>query len=147
MKQDYGKPRDEGKKWGQDKHPGLGVFCNYVQLTPARCRITFLYTLWTAPTSWCVDLLPGKCPKKENAAFWDAVIISAADEQQAAAFRLQIQRKRERGLLPLVPYHVFADLPGAKMGMSLSDYVLEVLSLARSVGYICWSHDVSQIYL
>ncbi|KAM7290741.1 fucose-1-phosphate guanylyltransferase [Ixodes scapularis] len=62
------------------------------------------------------DALRGKCPKKENAAFWDAVIISAADEQQAAAFRLQIQRKRERGLLPLVPYHVFADLPGAKMG-------------------------------
>uniref|UniRef100_A0A6B0VDN4 Putative fucose-1-phosphate guanyltransferase n=1 Tax=Ixodes ricinus TaxID=34613 RepID=A0A6B0VDN4_IXORI len=62
------------------------------------------------------DALRGKCPKKENAVFWDAVVISAADEQQAAAFRLQIQRKSEQGLLPLVPYHVFADLPGAKMG-------------------------------
>lgn len=62
------------------------------------------------------DALRGKCPKKENASFWDAVVISAADEQQAAAFRLQIHGKRDRGLLPLVPYHVFADLPGAKMG-------------------------------
>ncbi|KAG0419989.1 hypothetical protein HPB47_003747, partial [Ixodes persulcatus] len=62
------------------------------------------------------DALRGKCPKKENAVFWDAVVISAADEQQAAAFRLQIQRKKERGLLPLVPYHVVSDLPGAKMG-------------------------------
>ncbi|CAN7945774.1 unnamed protein product [Ixodes hexagonus] len=62
------------------------------------------------------DALRGKCPKKENALFWDAVVISAADEQQAAAFRLQIHRKKENGLLPVVPYHIFADLPGAKMG-------------------------------
>ncbi|KAH9373805.1 hypothetical protein HPB48_007473 [Haemaphysalis longicornis] len=42
--------------------------------------------------------------------------LSAADEDQACAFRLQIDDRKKRNLIPLVPYHVFPDPPGPKIG-------------------------------
>lgn len=67
----------------------------------------------------CIDsyeALRGKVPKEVGVAFWDAVVISAADEDQACAFRVQIGDRKKRNLIPLVPYHVFPDPPGPKIG-------------------------------
>lgn len=62
------------------------------------------------------EALRGKVPSEVDIAFWDAVVISAADEDQATAFREQIAQRKERNLIPLVPYHVFSDPPGPKVG-------------------------------
>nr|XP_037277246.1 LOW QUALITY PROTEIN: fucose-1-phosphate guanylyltransferase-like [Rhipicephalus microplus] len=67
----------------------------------------------------CIDsyeALRGKVPSEVEILFWDAVVISAADEDQASAFREQIAQRKERNLIPLVPYHVFSDPPGPKVG-------------------------------
>ncbi|XP_064186750.1 fucose-1-phosphate guanylyltransferase [Anguilla rostrata] len=49
--------------------------------------------------------------------FWDLVVITAADEEQKEAYELQISEKHRRNELPLgIPYHVFADPPGPKIG-------------------------------
>lgn len=67
----------------------------------------------------CLDsyeALRGKVPKEVGATFWDAVVISAADEDQACAFRIQIDDRKRRSLIPVVPYHVFPDPPGPKIG-------------------------------
>uniref|UniRef100_L7M084 GDP-fucose pyrophosphorylase domain-containing protein n=1 Tax=Rhipicephalus pulchellus TaxID=72859 RepID=L7M084_RHIPC len=67
----------------------------------------------------CIDsyeALRGKVPSEVDISFWDAVVISAADEDQARAFREQIAQRKERNLIPLVPYHVFSDPPGPKVG-------------------------------
>uniref|UniRef100_W5M6G5 Serine/threonine-protein kinase TNNI3K n=1 Tax=Lepisosteus oculatus TaxID=7918 RepID=W5M6G5_LEPOC len=49
--------------------------------------------------------------------FWDVVIITAADDRQRAAYELQVAEKLQRKELPLgLPYHVFADPPGPKIG-------------------------------
>ncbi|KAM8888103.1 fucose-1-phosphate guanylyltransferase isoform 1-T1 [Synchiropus picturatus] len=48
--------------------------------------------------------------------FWDAVVVSAADENQREAYELQIREKVSRHELPLVQYLVFSDPPGAKIG-------------------------------
>lgn len=67
----------------------------------------------------CIDsyeALRGKVPSEVNIAFWDVVVISAADEDQATAFREQISQRKDRNLIPLVPYHVFSDPPGPKVG-------------------------------
>lgn len=62
------------------------------------------------------EALRGKVPKEVGVTFWDAVVVSAADEDQACAFRLQIDDRKKRNLIPLVPYHVFPDPPGPKIG-------------------------------
>ncbi|XP_059678066.1 fucose-1-phosphate guanylyltransferase [Gavia stellata] len=49
--------------------------------------------------------------------FWDVVALTAADAQQALAFRQQLAEKLSRRELPLgVRYHVFEDPPGPKIG-------------------------------
>ncbi|XP_065697909.2 fucose-1-phosphate guanylyltransferase, partial [Patagioenas fasciata] len=49
--------------------------------------------------------------------FWDVVAVTAADEEQARAYRQQLAEKLRRGELPRgARYHVFADPPGAKIG-------------------------------
>ncbi|XP_076134421.1 fucose-1-phosphate guanylyltransferase isoform X1 [Alosa pseudoharengus] len=49
--------------------------------------------------------------------FWDLVVLTAVDEHQRVAYELQIKEKLCRKELPLgVPYHVFADPPGCKIG-------------------------------
>ncbi|XP_077984861.1 fucose-1-phosphate guanylyltransferase-like [Glandiceps talaboti] len=49
--------------------------------------------------------------------FWDLVVISAADEDQANAFKLQIYDKLSKRQLPDgITYHVFADPQGYKIG-------------------------------
>ncbi|KAL2089958.1 hypothetical protein ACEWY4_014646 [Coilia grayii] len=49
--------------------------------------------------------------------FWDLVVLTAVDEDQKVAYELQIKEKLGRKELPLgVPYHVFADPPGSKIG-------------------------------
>ncbi|GFT24982.1 hypothetical protein TNCV_179061 [Trichonephila clavipes] len=50
--------------------------------------------------------------------FWDAVIISASDSSQEKGYELQILEKQQKGELPLsIPFHIFADPPGYKIGM------------------------------
>ncbi|XP_055487141.1 fucose-1-phosphate guanylyltransferase [Leucoraja erinacea] len=49
--------------------------------------------------------------------FWDVVVITAADGRQEHAFVQQIASKLQRKELPCgIPYHVFADPPGPKIG-------------------------------
>lgn len=49
--------------------------------------------------------------------FWDAVIISASDESQMKGYKKQIAKKQLLKEIPLgVPFHVFADPPGYKIG-------------------------------
>ncbi|XP_061540363.1 fucose-1-phosphate guanylyltransferase [Phycodurus eques] len=53
----------------------------------------------------------------ESGEFWDVVAVTAADEWQKDAYDLQIQAKVERKELPLgIPYKVFSDPPGCKIG-------------------------------
>ncbi|XP_077519090.1 fucose-1-phosphate guanylyltransferase-like isoform X2 [Amblyomma americanum] len=66
----------------------------------------------------CLDsyeALRGKVPKTVGATFWDAVVLSAADEDQASAFCVQISQRKKGNLIPLVQYHVFSDPPGQKI--------------------------------
>jgi len=49
--------------------------------------------------------------------FWDLVVVTASDEEQKKAFDIQIQNKLDRKEIPTgLPYLVFADTPGPKMG-------------------------------
>ncbi|XP_074893483.1 fucose-1-phosphate guanylyltransferase [Buteo buteo] len=49
--------------------------------------------------------------------FWDVVAVTAADAEQALAYRQQLAEKLSRRELPLgVRYHVFVDPPGPKIG-------------------------------
>ncbi|XP_063057537.1 fucose-1-phosphate guanylyltransferase [Engraulis encrasicolus] len=49
--------------------------------------------------------------------FWDLVVLTAVDEDQKFAYELQIKEKLGRKELPFgLPYHVFADPPGSKIG-------------------------------
>lgn len=50
--------------------------------------------------------------------FWDLVVLTAVDEDQKFAYELQIKEKLGRKELPFgLPYHVFADPPGSKIGL------------------------------
>uniref|UniRef100_H3ANF5 TNNI3 interacting kinase n=2 Tax=Latimeria chalumnae TaxID=7897 RepID=H3ANF5_LATCH len=61
------------------------------------------------------DKIRGK--EVQSKEFWDIVVITAADKSQEFAYQLQIAEKLRRKELPLgVPYHVFADPPGVKIG-------------------------------
>ncbi|KAM6264480.1 fucose-1-phosphate guanylyltransferase isoform 2-T2 [Spheniscus humboldti] len=49
--------------------------------------------------------------------FWDVVAVTAADAEQALAYRQQLAEKLSRKELPLgARYHVFVDPPGPKIG-------------------------------
>lgn len=55
--------------------------------------------------------------KEKPKEFWDVVVLTAVDEDQRIAYEFQIKEKLSRRELPLgVPYHVFADPPGFKIG-------------------------------
>ncbi|XP_010863344.1 fucose-1-phosphate guanylyltransferase [Esox lucius] len=49
--------------------------------------------------------------------FWDLVVLTAVDEDQREAYELQISEKLKRRHIPHgIPYHVFSDPPGPKIG-------------------------------
>uniref|UniRef100_A0A8D0F0D1 Fucose-1-phosphate guanylyltransferase n=1 Tax=Strix occidentalis caurina TaxID=311401 RepID=A0A8D0F0D1_STROC len=49
--------------------------------------------------------------------FWDVVVVTAADAEQARGYRQQLAEKLGRRELPLgARYHVFVDPPGRKIG-------------------------------
>ena len=52
----------------------------------------------------------------ESLCFWDAIVLTTADERQRVSFETQIQVKRRRKEIPLIDIHVIADPPGAKIG-------------------------------
>ncbi|XP_029003628.1 fucose-1-phosphate guanylyltransferase [Betta splendens] len=62
--------------------------------------------------------------------FWDVVAVTAADENQRAAYELQISHKVARKELPLgIDYKVFSDPPGYKIGNGGSTlYTLQQLN-------------------
>ncbi|XP_061153097.1 fucose-1-phosphate guanylyltransferase isoform X1 [Syngnathus typhle] len=62
--------------------------------------------------------------------FWDAVVVTSADERQKYAYELQIKEKVDRKELPFgVHYKVFSDPPGYKIGNGGSTlYALQHLS-------------------
>ncbi|XP_006130459.2 fucose-1-phosphate guanylyltransferase isoform X1 [Pelodiscus sinensis] len=61
------------------------------------------------------DELRGKVTQARE--FWDAVVITAADQKQQLAYEQQLSEKLKRKELPLgVHYHVFVDPPGPKIG-------------------------------
>ncbi|CAL1277663.1 unnamed protein product [Larinioides sclopetarius] len=71
--------------------------------------------------------LRGKKIDLSQTPFWDAVIISASDSSQEKGYQLQIQEKQERREVPLsIPFHVFSDPPGYKIGCGGSTmFILE----------------------
>ena len=60
------------------------------------------------------DLMRGRCPLEAGARFWDAVVISAGDEEQRAWYEAQLGLRREAGELPLVTFLVIPDPPGPR---------------------------------
>ncbi|XP_023574112.1 fucose-1-phosphate guanylyltransferase isoform X2 [Octodon degus] len=61
--------------------------------------------------------LKGKSKPVGAGEFWDIVVLTAADEKQALAYRQQLSEKLKRKELPLgVQYHVFVDPAGPKIG-------------------------------
>ncbi|ELT94528.1 hypothetical protein CAPTEDRAFT_177275 [Capitella teleta] len=72
---------------------------------------------------------PGKPKDEFEVAFWDAVVLTAADEDQRDAYDLQIKEKLNRKEIPLgIPYLVYADPPGPKAGSGGSTlYVISKL--------------------
>lgn len=74
----------------------------------------------------------------EPGEFWDLVVLTAVDDNQREAYELQISEKLERKEIPLgIPYHVFSDPPGAKIGednlyyCSVSDFMIPILSVSE----------------
>ena len=56
--------------------------------------------------------------------FWDVVVVTAVDESQRDAYKLQISEKIARKELPLgVQYKVFSDPPGSKVGEWISHQI------------------------
>ena len=52
-----------------------------------------------------------------GSAFWDVVLITAADEEQAEAYRELLKWRFSLGFIPVSPdYHVLRDPPGPKVG-------------------------------
>lgn len=49
--------------------------------------------------------------------FWDAVILTAVDDEQKRVYEEQLEQKISRKELPLsVPFYVIADPKGPKLG-------------------------------
>lgn len=54
---------------------------------------------------------------EEEGAYWDYIILTASNEEQAKAYRMQIERRLERGLLPeKTEYAVLPDPGGKRVG-------------------------------
>jgi hypothetical protein len=53
-----------------------------------------------------------------NQKFWDVILITAADKEQASLYEDQLQGRRRLGYIPssAVQYHVVHDPPGPKIG-------------------------------
>ncbi|HML45306.1 MAG TPA: L-fucokinase, partial [Clostridia bacterium] len=64
---------------------------------------------------------------------WDDLVLTASNEAQAQAYRLQLKRRVEQGLLPRqTAYHVVADPEGQRVGSGGSTlHVLRQLALGR----------------
>ncbi|XP_061744272.1 fucose-1-phosphate guanylyltransferase [Nerophis ophidion] len=53
----------------------------------------------------------------DSGTFWDVVVVTAMDERQKYSYEDQIKKKVDRKVLPLgIPYKVFSDPPGCKIG-------------------------------
>ncbi len=48
--------------------------------------------------------------------FWDVILLTASDVDQAAAYEAQIEAKLSRKEIPPARYFVIADPPGPKIG-------------------------------
>ena len=49
--------------------------------------------------------------------FWDVVVITASDEEQARTYLEQVRWRQELGQIPMsCAYHVVPDPPGCKIG-------------------------------
>ncbi|GFQ97365.1 fucose-1-phosphate guanylyltransferase [Trichonephila clavata] len=78
------------------------------------------------------NVIRGKTVDLSQSLFWDAVIISASDSSQEEGYELQIHEKQQKGELPLsIPFHIFADPPGYKIGcggstMFILDKIFEI---------------------
>ena len=54
---------------------------------------------------------------REKTDFWDVVVLTAADDEQARAYREQVRWRQELGQIPAsCAYHVVPDPPGCKIG-------------------------------
>ena len=74
-----------------------------------------------------VDAAPGDAVL----GFWDVVVITAADEEQAQIYREQVRWRQELGQIPTrCAYHVIPDPPGCKIGNGGATLV--VLAFLRS---------------
>ncbi|GAB6019458.1 hypothetical protein CHUAL_001037 [Chamberlinius hualienensis] len=57
------------------------------------------------------------CKREEIISFWDCVVLTTADEDQTKLYEYVIERKIANGTFPKnLPYFVYADLPGPKIG-------------------------------
>jgi len=55
--------------------------------------------------------------------YWDIVVLTASDDDQRAAYDIQIKEKLDRKEIPSgVGYHVFSDPPGPRIGVSMTCY-------------------------
>lgn len=61
------------------------------------------------------DQPPAKKDAGENV-FWDIVVLTATDDNQATSYSEQIRAKEEKREIPKARYHVIADPPGYKIG-------------------------------
>lgn len=63
------------------------------------------------------DSIRGKDVRKLDIPFWDMVVITAVDDKQRTAYRLQIDAKVTRGELPNgLIYEIVSDPQGTKIG-------------------------------
>lgn len=85
---------------------------------------------------FCISLWIYKCVLNsdldknsfESNKFWDAVIISASDESQMKGYKKQIAKKQSLKEIPVgVPFHVFADPPGYKIGKLFSSMCIVII--------------------
>ena len=63
------------------------------------------------------DSIRGRDPADQSQAFWDIVIISAADPDQEFWYQEQLEMKQQMGDLPRrVPFIPISDPPGPRIG-------------------------------
>ncbi|KAK2166160.1 hypothetical protein LSH36_41g11007 [Paralvinella palmiformis] len=74
----------------------------------------------------------GKEKDKFHTPFWDAVVLTTADDDQKVAFEHQIEQKLKRKEIPLgIPYLVFSDPPGPRAGCGTS--LMNAICLLREL--------------
>ena len=88
-------------------------------------------------------LVSGKSKADLGDKFWDLVVITASDEDQRVAFEIQIQSKLAKHQIPHgLPYLVYADPPGPKIGCAVYPYQPIIITIRR---LIVRSREVSKI--